>query len=110
VDFIHRGFKFFLLNCELCCEPELGDAGVSLTDPLPLLRHHLEPDFPGDFAKLLNELNSAVCHYLKLTEKDGPPEQILYDFLTGPEWPDRHAQYDSGPVLPACILDYMPDC
>jgi hypothetical protein len=109
VDFIHRDYKFFLLNCKLRCDAELEEADVCLSDQSPLLRYHLEPGFPGeiDFAELLNQLGSAVCHFLGIAETDRPPEHVLYDFLTGPEWQAWLVGYDQVPTLPSALLDYM---
>src|SRR5215472_6559875 len=109
VDFIHRDYKFFLLNCKLRCDSELGEADVCLSDLAPLLRYHLEPSFSGeiDFAELLNQLGSAVCHFLGIAETDRPPEHVLYDFLTGPGWQAWLAGYDRVPTLPSALLDYM---
>jgi hypothetical protein len=109
LDFIRRDYKFFLLACELRYDPELGEADVCLFDPAPLLRYHVEPDFPGeiDFAELLNQLHSAVCHFLGIAERDGAPEHTLYDFLTGPHWPEWLEAYDRVRTLPSALLDYM---
>jgi hypothetical protein len=101
--------EFFLFDCEFRCEPDFGVADVCLSDPAPLLRYHLEPDFSGeiDFAELLNQLGSAICQFLGITESDRRPDFILYDFVTGPEWPAWLAGYHEVPALTSAILEYM---
>ena len=82
---------------------------MALTDQLPLLRYYLEPDFSGeiDFAELLHQLDSAVCYFLGIVECGRPPFEVLYDFVTGPRWPEWLASHDEVPTLPSALLDYM---
>jgi len=110
VDFVHRDLKLLLFKCELVCSPGSAEASMALSDPTPLLRYYLEPDFSSeiDFAELLSQLDSAVCHILGIVECGRPPDHALYDFVTGPRWPEWLASHDEVPTLPSALLDYMP--
>jgi hypothetical protein len=109
VDFIHCHYKFFLFDCDLRCEPDFGEADVCISDLKPLLRYYLEPNFSGEieFEELQNQLDSAICHFLGIAESDRRPEHILYDFVTGPEWPGWLAGNHQVPALLSALLDYM---
>jgi hypothetical protein len=90
VDFIHRDYKFFLLNCKLRCDRELEEADVCLSDQSPLLRYHLEPGFSGeiDFAQLLNQLGSVLGEKPRYRKqcRSGPVRRSSAGRLVG--WPE----------------------
>jgi hypothetical protein len=107
LDLIHHEYKLLLFDCELLCDFEAAE--VQLRDERPLLRYHLETDFPGelDLETILEQLNWAACDFFEIRGRDRPADTLLYDFLVGPAWTKWRVSHDQVPTLLAALLDHL---
>jgi hypothetical protein len=110
LDLIDVDHDLLLFDCELQVDDDFGEVFVEISDLRVLLRYFLEPGFCGeiDFGELSNERKYAVCRHFGLADYAGETSNdVLYEFLRSPRWPQWLREHHPVPSAKQAVLDFV---